>query len=70
MGGKRLQEILCLRSWQDSGIVTLDGNLFEQAVRQADSAPIDERLAYTKNNINDSDDELYTPYIDVDSDGE
>ena len=31
-----VRETLCLRSWQRSSITTLDGALFEQAVRQAD----------------------------------
>ena len=31
--GDHVREILCLRSWQRSGIVRLDGALFEQAVR-------------------------------------
>lgn len=38
--GDHVEEILCLRSWQASGIVTLDGALFEQAVRVTDSTPI------------------------------
>jgi hypothetical protein len=44
LGGNHVREILCLRSWQDTGIVTLDGALFEQAIKQADGAPIDDDL--------------------------
>jgi hypothetical protein len=49
-----VREILCLRSWQDSGLVTLDAALFKQIVRRADGAPIAEDLPITY----ESDDEV------------
>jgi hypothetical protein len=55
--GDHVQEILCLRSWQYSGIVTLDGALFEQAIRQADGAPISDQILAV-DNIHESDDEV------------
>jgi hypothetical protein len=42
-----VREILCLRSWQDSGLVTLNAALFEQIIRHADGAPIAEDLPNT-----------------------
>jgi hypothetical protein len=50
-----VREILCLRSWQDSGIVTLNAALFEQVVKHADGAPIAEDL---RNNTYENDDEV------------
>jgi hypothetical protein len=55
LGGNHVREILCLRSWQDTGIITLDGALFEQAIKQADGAPIDDDLHY---NTYEGDDEV------------
>lgn len=40
LSGDYVQEILCLKSWQRDGIVTLDGALFDQVVRVAESVPI------------------------------
>ena len=57
MTGDHVQEILCLRSWQKSGIVTLDGALFEQAVRLADGAPISDQLPVPID-VRESDDDL------------
>lgn len=34
--GDAVQEILCLRSWQDNGVITLDRTLFEDAVATAE----------------------------------
>ena len=57
LSGDHVQQILCLRSWQRSGIVALDGALFEQAVRRADGAPISDQLP-VPNNTYESDDEV------------
>ena len=57
LSGDHVQQILCLRSWQRSVIVALDGALFEQAVRRADGAPISDRLP-VPNNTYESDDEV------------
>lgn len=55
--GDHVQQILCLRNWQRAGIVTLDGALFEQAVRRADGAPISNQLPIPENTY-ESDDEV------------
>ena len=34
-----VEQMLCLRSWQESGILQLDQSLFNRAVAQADSSP-------------------------------
>jgi hypothetical protein len=57
--GEHVQEILCLRSWQKSGIVTLDGALFEQAVRRADGAPISDQLPLPTIHHKSDDEVLY-----------
>jgi hypothetical protein len=57
--GDHVQEILCLRSWQRSGIVTLDGALFEQAVRRADGISISDQLPVPSNHPESEDDLLY-----------
>jgi hypothetical protein len=33
-----VQEVLCLQSWQGSGLVRLDGAMFERVVQTADKA--------------------------------
>ncbi|KAM0708853.1 hypothetical protein Q7P35_005507 [Cladosporium inversicolor] len=47
MTGDHVQEVLCLRSWQASGIVTLDTEFFKLAISQGDY-----------NNTSDDDDEV------------
>jgi hypothetical protein len=59
LSGEHVQEILCLRSWQKSGIITLDGALFEQAIRRADSAPISDQLPLLTQLIESDDEVLY-----------
>jgi hypothetical protein len=55
--GDHVQEILCLKSWQRSGIITLDdSSMFEQAVRHADGEPIGGQL--DTSNTADSSDEV------------
>jgi hypothetical protein len=57
--GDYVEQVLCLRSWQVSGIVTLDGALFEQAVRGADSMLIsDDDDDEVTNNTRNSDDRV------------
>jgi hypothetical protein len=57
--GDHVEQVLCLRSWQASGIVTLDGALFEQAVRGADSMPIsDDDDDEVTNNTRNSDNKV------------
>ena len=55
-----VQEALCLKSWQGSGLITLDGALFDQAVRVADGAPINDEIATVAldNSDDDEDDEI------------
>ena len=57
--GDHVQQILCLRSWQRSGIIALDRALFEQAVRRADSVPISDRLPIPNNTYKSDDEVLY-----------
>jgi hypothetical protein len=57
--GDHVQQILCLRSWQRTGIITLDGALFEQAVRRADGAPISDQLPIPNNTYESDDEVLY-----------
>lgn len=47
--GDAVQEILCLRSWQENGIITLDRTLFEDAITTAEQAPIADELQFTMN---------------------
>jgi hypothetical protein len=54
--GEHVQEILCMESWQASGIVILSGSLFEQAVKATDGAPINDTLN-NNNNTDESDGE-------------
>jgi hypothetical protein len=60
LSGDHVQEILCLKSWQGSGLVTLDGALFDQAIRVADGAPINDEIATValNNSDDDEDDEV------------
>ncbi|GAB7322858.1 hypothetical protein MBLNU13_g05416t1 [Cladosporium sp. NU13] len=55
MTGDHVQEALCLRSWQDCGIIHLGPDLFDEVIRYADGAPISEQIS--SNNI-ESDDEV------------
>jgi hypothetical protein len=41
-----VQELLCLRSWQRSGLVQFDHTTFEKAVQASQDAPIADELAY------------------------
>jgi hypothetical protein len=52
-----MQWILCLRSWQNSSIITLDQRLLRQAVLTVDSTPRD-------SDSNDEDSEVTTPSIE------
>jgi hypothetical protein len=47
LSGSHVKEILCSRSWQDSGLIALDAALFEQVIKHADGAPIAEDLPNT-----------------------
>jgi hypothetical protein len=47
-----VQEILVLRSWQDSGLINLDRRLFNKAVAAAEAFSINDDHA-----LNESDDE-------------
>ena len=60
MTGEHVREVLCLRSWQNSGIVTLGNALFEQAIRQADGAPVADELY--RNTYESDDDVLYNEH--------
>jgi hypothetical protein len=51
--GDTMQEILCLRSWQDSGLINLDRRLFNKAVAAAEASSINDDLA-----LDESDDEI------------
>ena len=62
LSGDHVQQILCLRSWQRSGIIALDGALFEQAVRRADGALISDRLPVPNNTYKSDDEVLYYEY--------
>jgi hypothetical protein len=53
-----VQEILCLQSWQASGLVTLDGILFEQAIREGDAGGGDDDEV-VRNTVNSDDEVLY-----------
>jgi hypothetical protein len=46
MTGDTVQELLCLRSWQRSGLVQFDHTMFEKAVQASQDAPIADELAY------------------------
>lgn len=48
MTGEHVQENLCLRSWQASGVVTLDEDMFDEVIRYGDG----------DYNTTDSDDEV------------
>ena len=56
MTGDHVQEVLCLRSWQASGIVTLDGDLFEQAImvgdRSSNTLESDDGVLYHEQELN------------------
>lgn len=41
-----VQEVLCLRSWQEAGLIQLDASTFEKAVAEGDGVPIDDDLHY------------------------
>jgi hypothetical protein len=41
-----VQELLCLRSWQRSGLVQFDYTTFKKAVQASQDAPIADELAY------------------------
>jgi hypothetical protein len=41
-----VQELLCLRSWQRSGLVQFDHTMFEKAVQVSQDAPTADELAY------------------------
>lgn len=56
MTSDHVEEIIALQSWQASGIVRLDGDLFEQVIRQSDSEPISDEL--DANNTTEGDDEV------------
>jgi hypothetical protein len=58
--GDHVQEILCLKSWQGSSLVTLDRALFDQVIRVADGAPINDEIAIValNNSDDDEDDEV------------
>ena len=60
LSGDHVQEALCLKSWQGSGLITLNGALFDQAVRVADSAPINNEIATVAldNSNNNKDNEV------------
>jgi hypothetical protein len=51
--GDTMQEILCLRSWQDSGLINLDRRLFNKAVATAEASSINDDLT-----LDESDDEI------------
>jgi hypothetical protein len=59
LSGDPVQQILCLRSWRRSGLMTLDGAMFEQVVRRADGAPISDQLPIPSNTQESDDKELY-----------
>jgi hypothetical protein len=58
--GDHVQEILCLKSWQGSGLITLDGALFDQVIRVVDSVLINDEIATValNNSDDDEDDEV------------
>lgn len=53
LSGEVLQQLLCLRSWQASGIIKLDQPTLTRAVVMSDGCAIDEDLSYTMNNTAD-----------------
>ena len=53
LGGEVVQQLLCLRSWQGSGLIKLDQPTLTQAVATSDGCAIDEDLSYTMNNTVD-----------------
>jgi hypothetical protein len=57
LAGDHVHEILCLRSWQYSGTMTLDRASFGQAIRQADGPPISDQLPAV-NSTHERDDEV------------
>lgn len=46
MTADTVQELLCLRSWQKSGLIDFDTTLFDEAVRATQDAAIADELAY------------------------
>lgn len=53
LSGEVVQQLLCLRSWQASGIIKLDQPTLTRAVVMSDGCAIDEDLSYTMNNTAD-----------------
>jgi hypothetical protein len=46
MTADTVQELLCLRSWHESGIIQLDSTMFDNAVQATQIAPVADELAY------------------------
>lgn len=54
--GETVQQVLCLRSWQNSGLIHLDRRLFNKAVAAAQAASIEADLAINHGGDGDDDD--------------